>query len=163
MLAKVKNMKVDTEKFRPLGRATGWIGFISGILSMIVSLFLMPSLGPRILMFEDQFTADFNQYPWRLAMFSFIPDVFMDVWTPFIMGMISIMCHFRVFHFDWMCRSYGRFLFWNLALGLFGQIGYCGIVGIIASAFSFLCSLLSLICVFTLKNESAKLNLGDEM
>lgn len=146
-----------------LAKATSFIGFGCGIFSLVVFFFLMPSVGPRILMFDDQFTTDFNQYPWRFAMFSFVPDVFVDIWTPFVMGMISILCHFKEFNFDWMCRTYVHFLVWNLTMALFGQIGYCGIIGIIASSFTFLCCLLCLICAFLTKDRSAKLDLGQKL
>lgn len=144
---------------RTLARVTSWLGFACGILSLVVFLFLMRTVSPRIHVYNDHFTKDYNRGSWRLAMFSFIPDVFVDIWTPFVMGMISILCHFGEFQLDWMCRSYGHFFVWNFVMALFGQIGYSGIIGIICSSFTFLCTLLSLVCACVVKDQSAKLYL----
>lgn len=143
-----------------LAKTTSWIGLGCGIFSLVVFFFMVPSRKPRILMFPDQFTDDFNRHPWRLAMFSFVPDVFVDIWTPFVMGLISIMCHFKEFEVDWMCKSYGHYFIWNFIMALFGQIGYAGVVGIIASSFTLLCSFLCLICCLVCKEDSPKLELG---
>ncbi|CDJ39229.1 hypothetical protein, conserved [Eimeria tenella] len=142
-----------------LARVTSWMGFACGVLSIIVFFFLMPAVSPRVVVYEDSFTKDYNRDSWRIAMFSFIPDVFVDIWTPFVMGMISIFCHFGEFNLGWMCKTYAHFFVWNFMLALFGQIGYSGVVGIIASAFTFLCTLLSLICAFLVPDQSAKLQL----
>lgn len=140
-------------------KITSWLGFGCGILSLVVFFFMMPSVSPRIVVFKDHFTRDYNRHTWRFAMFSFVPDVFVDIWTPFVMGLIAILCHFGEFHFDWMCKSYGRFFVWNFVMALFAQIGYSGIIGIIASAFTFVCVLFSLICAFIVKDRTASLEL----
>ncbi|KAL8269704.1 hypothetical protein Esti_006377 [Eimeria stiedai] len=141
-------------------RITSWMGFVSGVLSLVVFFFMMPSVSPRILMFSENFTSDFNRNSWRFAMFSFVPDVFVDIWTPFVMGLISICCHFGEFDLGWMCRTYAHFFIWNFVMALFGQIGYSGIIGIIASAVTLLCTLCSLICAVIVRDKSAKLGLG---
>lgn len=140
-------------------KVTSWLGLACGALSLMVFFFLMPAVSPRIVVFSGNFAKDYNRHTWRFAMFSFVPDVFVDIWTPFVMGMISILCHFGEFNFDWMCKTYGHFFVWNFVMALFGQIGYSGIVGIIASSFTFLCTLFCLICAFLVKDRSAKLNL----
>lgn len=147
------------ESKETLAKVTSWFGLACGVLSLVVFFFLMPSVSPRVHVYKHSFTSDYNRHTWRFAMFSFVPDVFVDIWTPFVMGMISIMCHFGEFNFDWMCKSYGHFFVWNFVMALFGQIGYSGIIGIIASAFTFVCTLLSLICAFLVKDQSAKLGL----
>lgn len=140
-------------------KVTSWLGFACGVLSLVVFFFMMPSVSPRVVVYSDGFTEDYNRHTWRFAMFSFVPDVFIDIWTPFVMGMISICCHFGEFNFDWMCKTYGHFFIWNFVMALFGQIGYSGVIGIIASSFTLLCTLFSLICFFMVRDQSAKLGL----
>ncbi|CDJ34108.1 uncharacterized protein EMH_0018760 [Eimeria mitis] len=147
---------------RQLARFTSWLGLACGVLSLVVFFFLMPAVSPRVVVYDESFTKDYNRYTWRFAMFSFVPDVFVDIWTPFVMGMISIFCHFGEFNFDWMCKTYAHFFVWNFVMALFGQIGYSGIIGIIASSFTFLCTLLSLICAFLVKDQSAKLQITQQ-
>lgn len=145
-----------------LAKFTSWLGFACGVLSVIVFFFQFTDLSPSIGVSGKQFIQDSNRSSWRMTMFTFVPDVFVDIWTPFVMGMISILCHVDQFDFNWMCKSYGHFFVWNLVLGLFGNIGYSGIIGIIASAFTFLCCLLSLVCAFVVPDNSAKLGVAKD-
>ena len=135
------------------------MGFVSGVLSLLVFFFMLPAVSPRVLVYENNFTKDYNRGTWRLAMFSFAPDVFVDIWTPFVMGIISILCHFGEFGLEWMCKTYAHFFVWNFVHALFGQIGYSGVVGIIASSLTLLCTLFSLICAVLVREQSAKLML----
>ncbi|KAL8440513.1 hypothetical protein Efla_007245 [Eimeria flavescens] len=140
-------------------RVTSWLAFVSGVLSLVVFFFMMPSVSPRVLVFDGNFADDYNRDSWRFAMFSFVPDVFVDIWTPFVMGMISILCHFDEFGFTWMSKTYAHLFAWNFVLALFGQIGYSGVIGIIASSVTLLCTLFCLICAFIVDDKSPKLGL----
>ncbi|CDJ45885.1 hypothetical protein, conserved [Eimeria brunetti] len=142
-----------------LGKVTSWLGLLTGAFTIIVWCFLLNALSPKIKVDSEDVLNDINKTFWRNALFTFAPSVFLDVWTPFVMGMISILCHFHGFGFTWMCKTFIHFFIWNFVLALFGNIGYSGGIGIICSAFSLLTALLSLICVFILPNQSPKLDL----
>ncbi|CDJ63033.1 hypothetical protein, conserved [Eimeria necatrix] len=143
-----------------LGKVTGWLGVITGAFTIIVWCFLLSARDPKIKLDSEDALNDINKVFWRLALFTFTPSVFFDIWTPFVMGFVSILCHFQKFDLTWMCKTYIHYFIWNFALGLFGNIGYAGGVGIICSAFAFLTALLSLICIFILPGESPKLGLN---
>ncbi|KAL8440511.1 hypothetical protein Efla_007243 [Eimeria flavescens] len=144
---------------RILGKTTSWLGLFCGVFTLVVWAFLLKALSPRIKVDSSDPLDDINKGYWRMAMFTFAPSVFFDIWTPFVMGFVSILCHFPQYSLSWMCRSYIHFFAWNFALALFGNIGYSGGVGIICSAFTFLCTLLSLICIFVLPDQSPRLEL----
>lgn len=142
-----------------LGKVTSWIGLLCGVFTIIVWCFLLSDLSPRVKVNHDDLINDINKIYWRGAMFTFAPSVFFDIWTPFVMGFISILCHFHNFGLTWMSKTYIHFFIWNFTLALFGNIGYAGGVGIICSAFTLLCALLSLICIFLIPKQSPKLDL----
>lgn len=140
---------------------TSWLGFICGCLTLVVWCFLLPAVSPRINVSSRDFIKDVNKETWRLAVFSFAPEVFIDFWTPFVMGVISILCHLDRFKLDWICKSFLQFFLWNFILALFGNIGYSGGIGIIVASFTLLTTLLSLLCVFVCdKDQSASLHLS---
>lgn len=142
-----------------LAQITGWLGIFSGVFTLIVWCFLLSDLKPKIKVDHDDLLNDINKIYWRTTMFTFAPTVFFDIWTPLVMGLISILCHTRTFSFSWMCRTYVHYFIWNFALALFGNLGYAGGVGVICSAFSLLTALLSLICIFLIPERCPKLNL----
>ncbi|KAL8443300.1 hypothetical protein Emag_005947 [Eimeria magna] len=144
---------------RMFAKATSWLGLFCGVFTIIVWCFLLKALSPKIKVDKSDALSDINKGFWRSAMFTFAPSVFFDIWTPFVMGCISVFCHFRQYSLGWMCRTYLHFFVWNFALALFGNIGYAGGVGIICSAFSFLCALMSLICIFIARDQSPSLEL----
>lgn len=143
-----------------LKKATGWLGIITGAFTIIVWCFLLNALGPKIKVDSDDALNDINKAFWRQAMFTFAPTVFFDIWTPFVMGFISILCHFRCESLRWMCRTYFHYFIWNFALALFGNIGYAGGIGIICSALTFLVTLLCLICIFVIRDQNPTLELS---
>eukprot|EP00920_Eleutheroschizon_duboscqi_P034104 GHVT01081785.1.p1 GENE.GHVT01081785.1~~GHVT01081785.1.p1 ORF type:complete len:264 (-),score=28.82 GHVT01081785.1:217-1008(-) len=126
------------EKF---AKATRWSGMISGVLTLILSCFVLPSSGATLYIPSD-FLSDVNKTTWRLPVFSFTPDTFIDVWTPFVMGVISVLSHFSSFRFSFMSLSFLRFGLWHLLVALFGNLGYCGGMGIIVGAASLVSSVL---------------------
>lgn len=142
-----------------LGKVTSALGLVCGVFTIIVWCFLLSDLGPKIKVNSDDVLDDINKIYWRDAMFTFAPSVFFDIWTPFVMGVISILCHFQNFGLTWMCKTFIHFFLWNFAMALFGNIGYAGGIGVICSAFTLFCALLSLICIFIVPNQSPKLNL----
>ncbi|PFH37509.1 hypothetical protein BESB_039670 [Besnoitia besnoiti] len=142
-----------------LALITKWLGFICGILTVILWCFQLSSARPSISVSDSDFLADVNKGNWRMALFSFVPNVFVDIWTPFVMGAVSILCHVRMFHLEFITVNFAHFFAWNFIMALFGNIGYAGGVGIIVASFTLLTTLLSLICIIVC-NENASLQLG---
>lgn len=150
---------VNSENKRLLSKLTGWLGLFCGVFTLLVWCFLLKALKPRVKVDKEDVLNDVNKYYWRDAMFSFAPTVFFDIWTPFVMGAISILCHFEKFDIAWMSKTFMHFFLWNFSLALFANIGYSGGIGIICSAFTFLCAFFSLICIFVAPDESPSLKL----
>ncbi|PFH34700.1 hypothetical protein BESB_067330 [Besnoitia besnoiti] len=136
---------------------TRWLGLISGALTLVQWCFLLPATNVHLTV--DGFLSDVNKANWRFALFSFVPEVFIDIWTPFVMGIISIMCHFNIYPIVFNCKNFAVFFVWNFVQALFGNLGYCGGIGIITGSVSLLTALLSLICCFIDKNADASLRM----
>lgn len=149
----------NSDQKKLFAKITSWLGFICGLLTILVWFFLLHALSPKINVDNDNLISDVNRLNWRKAMFSFAPSVFFDIWTPLVMGLVSILCHFEQFGFDWMSRTYFHFFCWNFVLALWGNIGYSGGIGVIVSAFTLLCTVFSLVCVFIARGTSPKLGL----
>lgn len=143
-----------------LAKFTSWLGLFCGVFTLLVWCFLLSGINAKIKVDTSDVLNDVNKFYWRDAMFSFRPTVFFDIWTPFVMGFISILCHFNSFELQWMSRTFVHYFLWNFVLALFGNIGYAGGIGIICSSFTFLCTLLSLICIIVVSDQSPKLGLS---
>ncbi|CDJ56962.1 hypothetical protein, conserved [Eimeria maxima] len=140
-----------------LATVTSWMGLTAGVLTLILWCFLLPASKVRLSVEPGNFLGDVNQERWRQALFSFTPEVFVDVWTPFIFGTISVVAHFSSFEF-FITGDFFRFFFWNLIMALFGNLGYAGGLGIICGSFTLLVAFFSLVCLCAC-NGPAKLNL----
>lgn len=139
--------------------ATRWIGLITGALTLLQWCFLLPSKDVSLKVGND-FIEDVNQLTWRGTLFSFVPDVFIDVWTPFVFGFISLLCHFNFYPITFNCKNFCVFFLWNLVQALFANLGYSGGIGIIVGSVSLLAALLSLICFILNRDADASLHLG---
>lgn len=151
--------KPKMASLEPLATVTRWIGFVSGVLTVLLWCFQLSSTSPSISIGDDPL-ADVNKSSWRMQLFSFVPSVFIDVWTPFVMGAITVMSHFSSFHLDFMSVNFAHYFIWSILMALFGNMGYAGVVGIVVASITLLSSLLSLICAF-LYDGTASLKLGN--
>lgn len=142
----------------PLAVVTRWLGFVSGVLTVILWCFQLSSTSPTISIGSDPL-ADVNKATWRMQLFSFVPSVFIDVWTPFVMGAMTIMSHVASFHLDFLNVNFAHYFIWSMLMALFGNIGYAGVVGIVVATVTLLAALLSLICAI-LYDGTASLKLG---
>ncbi|OEH77970.1 uncharacterized protein LOC34620838 [Cyclospora cayetanensis] len=142
----------------PLVTVTRWVGFVSGVLTIILWCFQLSSTSASISIGSDPL-ADVNKATWRMQLFSFVPSVFIDVWTPFVMGAMTLMSHFASFHLDYLTVNFAHYFIWSMLMALFGNIGYAGVVGIVVASVTLLAALLSLICVVMYKG-TASLKLG---
>lgn len=142
----------------PLALVTRWLGFVSGVLTIILWCFQLSSTSPSISIGCDPL-ADVNKSSWRMQLFSFVPSVFIDVWTPCVMGVMTIMSHVSSFRLDFLNVNFAHYFIWCLIMALFGNIGYAGVVGIIVASITLITSFLSLICAIVY-DGSASLKLG---
>ncbi|KAL8447462.1 hypothetical protein Emed_004416 [Eimeria media] len=142
----------------PLAVVTRWVGFVSGILTVLLWCFQLSSTSPSITIGKDVL-ADVNKQSWRMQLFSFVPSVFIDVWTPFVMGAMTIMSHMSSFHLDFLNVNFAHYFLWSFVMALFGNIGYAGVAGIVVASITLLAALLSLICA-VLYDGTASLKLG---
>ncbi|KEP65307.1 UNVERIFIED_CONTAM: hypothetical protein HHA_286770 [Hammondia hammondi] len=150
---------MDTRGAGDLLIVTRWLGLIAGLLTLIQWCFILPSKDVSLSVDNGDFLKDINHDSWRFALFSFVPEVFIDIWTPFVMGMISVLCHFDFYPIDFNSKNFAVFFVWNCLQALFGNLGYCGGIGIISGSFSLLVSLLSLICFILDRNADARLHI----
>lgn len=77
---------------------------------------------------------------WRFV-FSLQPDVFLDLWTPTIFGVLGVSVHVNCLRLNALCdrllpTGYMQYAFFMLATALFGNVGYCGKLGVIFGAIS---------------------------
>lgn len=138
-----------------LALVTSWIGFVAACLVATVGLGRVIASGAH-LDWCNKFVDDAcNKWDWRMLLFTFVPDEFVDAWQPTVFAAIGILIHLRmskegnktskvaVFCKDWM-----RYFLFNLTMALFGCIGYVNGWGILCSIVVFVAALLSLICWF---------------
>ncbi|OEH80412.1 uncharacterized protein LOC34621397 [Cyclospora cayetanensis] len=151
-------MARNAESPATLATVTSWMGFMSGVFTLILWCFLLPASKVRLYVEPGNFMGDVNQERWRQALFSFTPEVFVDVWTPFLFGAVSLVAHFSSFELPLVTGDYFRFFCWNLVMALFANLGYAGGLGIICGSYTLLVAFFSLICLCAC-NGCAKLNL----
>ncbi|CDJ65023.1 hypothetical protein, conserved [Eimeria necatrix] len=142
----------------PLATVTRWVGFVSGVLTIILWCFQLSSTSPSISIGSDPLK-DVNKITWRMQLFSFVPTVFIDIWTPFVMGACTLLAHFPSFNLSFINVNFAHYFIWSFLMALFGNMGYAGVVGVVVASVTLLSSLLSLICAF-LYDGTASLNLG---
>eukprot|EP01069_Polyplicarium_translucidae_P004540 Polyplicarium_translucidae@DN2601_c0_g1_i2.p1 len=140
-------MAESKEIFR---KVTSWTGLTAGALAVIVGLLRIFDSGAKLEWPTEYFAHDVNRPLWRATVFSFAPEVFADVWTPFIMGGLAIAAHFKSWKdFAWWHNStYLYMLVFHTAMACFGMMGYVGGLGIIFGVAAWLAVLLSLIVYF---------------
>lgn len=140
-----------------LGTITCFMSMFSGILTLLLWCFLLPSTSASLSVATGDFLSDVNKKAWREALFSFAPEVFVDVWTPFVFGFVTILSQFASFDSSLITKDFFRFAAWHLILALFANLGYLGGLGILCGSFAILTCLFSLVCAATC-DVSPKLN-----
>eukprot|EP00922_Rhytidocystis_sp_ex-Travisia-forbesii_P006230 GHVS01009030.1.p1 GENE.GHVS01009030.1~~GHVS01009030.1.p1 ORF type:complete len:182 (+),score=30.51 GHVS01009030.1:362-907(+) len=126
-------------------KITRWLCLVSGILTIILG-FISIFTKNASLSVGNGFADDANNRgSWRMALFSFTPDVFVDTWTPMVMGFVTTLVHFNSFKFQMISENFARMFVWLFVLGMFGNLGYSGGIGIIVGSFTFLADLFCLI------------------
>jgi len=83
---------------------------------------------------------------WR-QVFTFQIDVFLALWGPTVLGIVSILQHIEGHHWVSIGASWARVFFWYMFVGLFAGLGYTGNLGVLAGFFCVLISLMA--CAIT--------------
>lgn len=101
---------------------------------------------------------DSNAEDWR-GVISFVPDVFFDVWTPFVFSIFSLGQCFKGYKVNFITGTWFRTLLYIVVWHLFAIIGYaanwgvlCGLWGILLLGILYL--LMTIICLFDGINET---------
>jgi len=123
---------------------------------------------------DNYFTKDVNgppfqtgsEYKWR-DVFTFLPDLMVDFWTPMLFGILSFCAHIEHTRWNLISDNWIRYAIWSILQACWGSIGYAGnlgvIVGLVNLGVAFFCILglciapsddpvLDLSCLFGLKN-----------
>eukprot|EP00755_Sulcionema_specki_P038311 Sspe_Gene.23579::Locus_9168_Transcript_1_1_Confidence_1.000_Length_619::g.23579::m.23579 len=96
---------------------------------------------------------------WR-SVFTFVPDAFFDLWTPFIMGFITLCAFFFAStRIHTITDTWVRALVWHALVMLCGAFGYAGNYGIVLGFYLAFVGLLCLFNVFLTK-EKPQMDLG---
>eukprot|EP00922_Rhytidocystis_sp_ex-Travisia-forbesii_P006919 GHVS01010117.1.p1 GENE.GHVS01010117.1~~GHVS01010117.1.p1 ORF type:complete len:180 (-),score=30.30 GHVS01010117.1:242-781(-) len=131
-----------------LAAATRWLTFIAGVCTMVLGFWSVCEKHVSLEVDDTGFTNDVNKYTWRIALFSFTPHVFVDVWTPMVMGLLTTIIHFPSFHIDILSQNFWRMFLWLFITAMFGNLGYVGGIGIIVGSITLLADLFCLITAF---------------
>jgi len=97
---------------------------------------------------------------WR-TVFTFAPDNFVDLWTPLILGMISLFMHIGALRWNSISSNWLTTCVWYLMCSLFGCFGYAGQMGIFGGLYVVLVSFCSLVMNFVSPAEKPHLEAGD--
>ncbi|EZG50496.1 putative transmembrane protein [Gregarina niphandrodes] len=141
--------------------ATSWIGFVASCLTLLLGIFHVCNVKARIKWPSGSVIEDVQWSTWRAPLFTFTPDMFFDVWTPFFFGLLGCLAHLSQFSLvNRIAKDFIHYFVFLMIQGLFGNIGYDGGMGIIVSGFTFLAALFSLISFFMDQEAQASLNLN---
>jgi len=100
----------------------------------------------------------FPRMSWR-GVFSFKPEVFVDLWTPMLFGVISVFLHMGQTRSTKIADNWLRFSFWFLIQACWGSFGYAGNIGIITGFWGIAVSFFALIAICVAPNEQTALDL----
>jgi len=86
---------------------------------------------------DSSFTHDVNgppsqtgdEYKWR-DVFTFLPDLFIDFWTPVVFGIISVAAHIGHTRWNLISDNWMRYALWSIIQACWGSIGYAGNLGV---------------------------------
>eukprot|EP00921_Rhytidocystis_pertsovi_P009990 GHVQ01015973.1.p1 GENE.GHVQ01015973.1~~GHVQ01015973.1.p1 ORF type:complete len:179 (+),score=7.26 GHVQ01015973.1:111-647(+) len=126
-----------------------YMSLVAGFLTLILGFISICARHARLTVIEGKFALDdTNKYSWRFELFSFVPSVFIDVWTPFVFGMVTVMVNFNGFNCNFITQNFGRLFLWLFITAMFANLGYAGGIGIIFGSYTLVVTLLALIANF---------------
>eukprot|EP01056_Protomagalhaensia_sp_Gyna25_P000878 Protomagalhaensia_sp_Gyna_25__877@NODE_1422_length_1850_cov_541_589729_g1147_i0_p2_GENE_NODE_1422_length_1850_cov_541_589729_g1147_i0NODE_1422_length_1850_cov_541_589729_g1147_i0_p2_ORF_typecomplete_len158_score16_54_NODE_1422_length_1850_cov_541_589729_g1147_i06731146 len=137
-----------------------WTGLISSVLTLVLGLVHIIKIDARVHWPNGSFIDDNQAGSWRWPLFTFQPDRFFDIWTPFLLGLLGVMAHIRQFpNICKLTKDFVRYFIFLFIVALFGNLGYNGGLGIIVGSVTLLAALFVLIVIFV-NNENACLDLS---
>eukprot|EP01056_Protomagalhaensia_sp_Gyna25_P001945 Protomagalhaensia_sp_Gyna_25__1944@NODE_2035_length_1335_cov_382_981481_g1680_i0_p2_GENE_NODE_2035_length_1335_cov_382_981481_g1680_i0NODE_2035_length_1335_cov_382_981481_g1680_i0_p2_ORF_typecomplete_len163_score28_42Peptidase_U4/PF03419_13/0_084DUF3054/PF11255_8/0_17_NODE_2035_length_1335_cov_382_981481_g1680_i0165653 len=146
------------EFFRWAGK---WCGLLGSGLTLLLGCLHIFLIGASIEWPQHRpITDDVQASTWRAPMFSLVPDILLETWTPFVVGLLGILAHFRDhrrLHF--ITESFVNYFVFNMFEGLFATIAYNGGIGILFSIVVWLAAFFSL-CALIIDDGSASLDLN---
>jgi hypothetical protein len=117
---------------------TGFI-FVGQLFNTLPSCTGANCVGPSLMW--GSFTNDLNP-AWRFV-FSLAPNAFVLNWTPVFLGLLSIICHWPGFGFDFCTRSFLHVALYNLLCALL-LFAYSGNMGVLSAVFCILVAICAL-------------------
>ncbi|PHJ24732.1 transmembrane protein [Cystoisospora suis] len=97
---------------------------------------------------SDDFLADVNAESWRQKLFVLGPAAVVDLWTPFVFGIVSLHAHAKLLA-EPEANVYLIHSVWSTVQALFANFGYCGGLGITAGVLSALSAAMSVVSYMT--------------
>eukprot|EP01071_Lankesteria_metandrocarpae_P013988 Lankesteria_metandrocarpae@DN789_c0_g1_i1.p1 len=144
------------EKLSPRFKAfTRILGLLASVLTLGLGVYHILQSDVSLDVPTTNRTQDVNKTRWRLPLFTLAPPFFIDIWTPFLLGFTGCGMHFQSFYVQTIYASFSRFFLWHLFVGLFGMIGYSGILGIILSGFAWLTCGAAAICALFCEDHAS--------
>eukprot|EP00922_Rhytidocystis_sp_ex-Travisia-forbesii_P006233 GHVS01009033.1.p1 GENE.GHVS01009033.1~~GHVS01009033.1.p1 ORF type:complete len:179 (+),score=15.77 GHVS01009033.1:464-1000(+) len=128
-----------------IAMVTRFLCLLSGVLTIIlgfISIFTKSASLSVNMGFADDAN---NRGSWRMALFSLTPSVFVDTWTPIVMGFVTTLVNFPSFNCRMISGNFARMFVWLFVVAMFGNLGYSGGIGIIVGSFTFLADLFCLV------------------
>lgn len=145
------------EFFRRGGK---WLGFLGSCLTLVLGCLHIFLIGATVHWPTGKITDDVQAATWRAPMFSLVPAVLLETWTPFIVGLVGIFAHFRDYkRCKVITESFVNYFMFNMFEGLFATIAYNGGLGIIFSVVVWLAALFCF-CALLIDDGDASLDLN---
>eukprot|EP01068_Selenidium_serpulae_P016464 Selendium_serpulae@DN6300_c0_g1_i5.p1 len=158
-------LRGDSSAKNVIAQIASWCGCVSSGLVVIVG-FTRIFFSEAQLVYCDHLSFiddNCNAGKFRWNLFTFVPDVFADVWTPLVMGLIGVFFHFKgsKLNFSYFAKDWARFTMYHLTMMLFACIGYNNAWGILVSVFVDIAILFSFIAfIISKKPPPLELNFG---
>eukprot|EP01054_Gregarina_sp_Poly1_P000992 Gregarina_sp_Poly_1__991@NODE_1241_length_4666_cov_269_446184_g846_i0_p4_GENE_NODE_1241_length_4666_cov_269_446184_g846_i0NODE_1241_length_4666_cov_269_446184_g846_i0_p4_ORF_typecomplete_len156_score10_38_NODE_1241_length_4666_cov_269_446184_g846_i019332400 len=145
-----------------LQTATRWLCLIASCLTVVLGIVHLIDTSPRLKWPTGKFHDDFtNMDRWRAQLFTFSPNVFVDCWTPLVLGLAGTTAHFDGVGggIGFLTKDFLTAAIFQLICAFFADLAYNGGLGILFSIFAFAASLLGFVTAFT-DEDSASLELS---
>jgi len=116
---------------------------------------------------KNYFTKDVNgppfqtgsEYKWR-DVFTFLPDLMVDFWTPMIFGIVSFGAHIGHTRWNLITDNWMRYAIWSILQACWGSIGYAGNLGVIVGLANLGVAFFCILGLYIAPDEAPVLNLS---
>merc|ERR1712151_1128695 len=95
---------------------------------------------------------------WR-TVFTLRPDVFIDLWTPVIIGAIGTCIHLKFLNFPYV-KNYEMYSVFMVMTALFANVGYAAKLGVFVAILSVIAALLCVVARLTGERALKTLDIG---